>query len=441
VKLKQRIGDFRVRELLANDFVGERGDHLVYRVTKRKLTTPEAVDILAAEAGVDAADISIAGLKDRQAITIQHMSVPGGRVVHLRAKELLIEPLGRSRDALTSEASLGNAFEIVVRDLDRRAVQTLRRNLPTVREHGVVNYFDEQRFGNVKHGQGWIARDLMKGDVEKALKRLLTARSVQDDVRRKRFKERVHACWGDWRECRDEAGRFGQYHSVFEHLAKTDDDFAGAFGRVAGRIRLIHLYAWQSHLWNRAASELVRRVIPVGRRIVLDSVEGSLITFAGGPDELAAHPVLRLPGDGLEDVTDPLAREIFERELLREELRPAEFRIRGIAGFQLKGEDRPLLVVPNHLRVRPAEHDPLHDRAKLVRVRFELPRGSYATLVVKRLFGEPVGRAEAEAADEGRGSGGRGRRGGRRTQRSTGRVRDPRAGDSQRDGRKGKGSR
>jgi len=404
VKLKQRIGDFKVRELLADGYLTERGDHVVYRVTKRKMTTPEAVDVLAHEAGVEAGEVSIAGLKDRQGVTIQHMTVPGGRVASLREKELLIEPIGRAREALTSEESLGNAFEIVVRDLDARAVSTLRRNLPVVREHGVINFFDEQRFGNVKHGQGWIARDLMKGDVEKALKQMLTARSMRDDDRRRRFKERVHACWGDWRECRDEAGRFGQYHSVFEHLGKTDDDFAGAFGRVAMRIRLIHLYAWQSHLWNRAASELVRRVMPVEKRIVLESIEGSLVTFAGDAGDLARHPVMRLPGDGLEDVTDPLHRELFEQELAREGLRPDEFRIENVPGFQLKGEDRPLVVVPNHLRVRPAEPDPLADprsRAKLVRVRFELPRGAYATLVVKRLFGEPVGSRGAEPKDEG----------------------------------------
>ena len=52
MRLKQRVGDFHVRELLHEDYVGEAGDHTVYRVTKRKLTTPEAVRVLARDADV-----------------------------------------------------------------------------------------------------------------------------------------------------------------------------------------------------------------------------------------------------------------------------------------------------------------------------------------------------------------------------------------------------
>ncbi len=37
---------------------------------------------------------------------------------------------------------------------------------------GVVNYFDSQRFGSLKHGQGYIAKDLIRGDFEAALQEL-----------------------------------------------------------------------------------------------------------------------------------------------------------------------------------------------------------------------------------------------------------------------------
>ena len=402
MKLKTRIGDFRVRELLAEGYLQERGDFVVYRVTKRKLTTQEAAAALAQEAGVDSGDVSIAGLKDRQGVTIQHMSVARGRPVRVRSKELLIEPVGRAAEEVSSAVSLGNAFEIIARDLDRQEVQALRANVPVVREHGVINYFDEQRFGNVKHGQGWIARDLMKGEHERALKALLTSRSPHDDPRRQRFKERVHALWGDWRSCRDEAGRYGQHHSVFEHLGKTGNDFAGSFQRIASRLKLIHLYAYQSHVWNRAVSELVRKSVPLERRIVLESIEGSLVTYAGPtPAVLAQRESFRLPGDGLDDVDDPEALGFLEDELSRQHMVVGDFRVEGIPGFQLKGEDRPLRVVPRHLRVRPAEIDTDHAPARMVKIRFELPRGSYATLVVKRLFADPVGRrGEQRGGDE-----------------------------------------
>ena len=61
--------------------------------------------------------------------------------------------------------------------------------------------------------------------------------------------------------------------------------------------------------------------------------------------------------------------------------------IDGVPGFALKAEPRAAVVFPRDLRLRPAETDPLHRGRKLVRLAFSLPRGSYATLVVRRLIG------------------------------------------------------
>ena len=117
MKLKHRVGDFRVRELLDPEYIVERGDYRVYRVTKRKLTTPEAIQVLAREAGVQPADVGIAGFKDRQGVTIQYMSVSGGKPVSVHSQDLKIDPAGFALEELTGEASRGNAFELNVRDM------------------------------------------------------------------------------------------------------------------------------------------------------------------------------------------------------------------------------------------------------------------------------------------------------------------------------------
>jgi tRNA pseudouridine13 synthase len=270
-------------------------------------------------------------------------------------------------------------------------------NLPVVRAHGLVNYFDDQRFGNLAHDQGWIARELMLGRHEQALRTLLAGHGPWESAEERHFKNALAAHWGDWRACRDDAGRFGAHHSVFEHLARHPGDFAGAFYHVATRIRLIHLYAWQSHVWNRAVTDLVREALPLADRVLLDCDEGVLVTHAQAPPAaLLARPTFRLPGERLEDVGDLVERRGVEAVLAREGVRPEEFRIEGVSGFKLKGEDRPLLVTPAHLRVRPADDDNLNPGTRMVRVRFELPRGAYATLVVKRLFSTPHGTVRRE---------------------------------------------
>src|SRR5688572_21310804 len=319
------------------------------------------------------------------------MSLGRGREVSLSTSELRVETAGFAATALTSDDSLGNAFELTVRALGRGDVHRLRLNLPLVREHGVPNYFDDQRFGNLTHGQGWIYKGLCLGETGEALRRLLGAPSPRDDERHRRFKEGLARHWGDWRECRDVAGRFGAHHSVFEHLAKNPADFAGAFQHVSTRLKLIHLFAWQSHLWNRALAEWMRAEVPVDERVLMECEEGPLIACrAAPPAALLAKATLRLPGERLADVDDPRERALYEKVLAEEELAP-ERMAAAVPGFHLKGEERELFLRPAHLRVRPPEEDNLNPGSGAVRVRFELPRGGYATLVVKRLFAESVG--------------------------------------------------
>jgi tRNA pseudouridine13 synthase len=266
-----------------------------------------------------------------------------------------------------------------VRDVSRSALVELEAELATVRAHGIPNYFGEQRFGNLRHGQGWIARDLVVGEHERALKSLLCARSESDNERNRRFKSGLSAKWGDWRACRDVAGRFGAHHSVFEHLTKRPDDFAGAFRYIASRLRLIHLYAWQSHLWNRAVARYVESITPAPERLVVPTPEGRLY-FARGA--ISVDPEMknsfRLPGPKLADVEHPRQRELLEEALRREGVKPEEFDIRGVSGFQLKGEDRALVIHPRELSLSRHGRDAID-------LHFELPRGSYATLVVARL--------------------------------------------------------
>ena len=386
MRLKQRPGDFHVRELLNENFLQSKGDYAVYRITKKKMTTPEAVKALAIAAGLETGDIKFAGLKDRQAVTTQYMSVPRKHSeVKLNEGDLRIEHAGYSNVELSSEHSSGNGFEITVRALWREDVRILRSNLEGVREHGLINYFDDQRFGNLRHDQGWVARELMLGNTEEALKRMLFWPSPFDSARYERYKGDIGRNWGNWAKCAGISRGFGEHFSIFDHLEQNPDDFAGAFYYAPSRIRLIHLYAYQSHIWNRAAALLIRDACAKEDRTILASDEGALPTFEGAPPaDLVLRAGLRLPGSHLADCGDDKA--IFEKVLAAEGLTAEQFHIEGISGFALKGEDRPLVSMPGHLRVRPAEEDRLNHGCSMVKLRFDLPRGSYATLVVKRIF-------------------------------------------------------
>jgi len=387
MKLKTRPNDFKVDEILADGYLRQQGDHTVFHVTKKKLTSLQAAEILANELGVEPSDISMAGLKDRQGVTTQYMSVPGKKAIKFNDPDLKFERIGYADEPYASEHSLGNSFRIRLRDLDSRDLGRLRDNLESVRRDGAPNYFDDQRFGNLRHGQGWIAKDLMLGRPEQALQAFVAAPSTFDDARTGGFKHALRKNWGDWSECREIAIKFHQHQSLFAHLKREPEDFIGAFHRLSTRLRLIHLFAWQSHIWNRAVALYLSEMAGEGEASVSNAIEGALVFPHRLADEVLEIP---LPGEKLDNIEDPAVRSLFERVLQQEGMTVDDFVIEGVPGFQIKGEPRELYVKPDELELEmPDDVDSRRGRA-VADLAFRLPRGAYATLIVRALLAQPV---------------------------------------------------
>lgn len=387
MKLKQRTGDFRVLEVLNDNIPQGGGEHRVYRVTKSKLTTIEAAEILAKEAGVEKRCVQFAGLKDRQGVTVQYISVEGGKRLQITQPGLKVEHVFDSKEPIESGWVKGNAFDITVRDLNREDVRCFREAREAVTDIGVPNYFDDQRFGSLRHGQGFVVKEMINGEIESALKRCLLFPSPFDPPHDAAFKGRLRRAWGEWEQC-VRLCRGGKHISVFEHLVTHPTDFGGAFRYISTRIRLIHLYTYQSYLWNESVSEYLQKRITKGNQLRLLTDAGSVTAYREvDPTERARLLLKTFPLLAPDvKITDPDIRAAVSRVLERENLTLAKLKVPGVEGFAFKAEERPLVVVPKHMRAMKPEDDELAHGFSKIRLRFELPRGSYATMVVKRLF-------------------------------------------------------
>ncbi|MEW6648356.1 MAG: tRNA pseudouridine(13) synthase TruD [Pseudomonadota bacterium] len=147
--LRSTADDFIVEEDLGHAPDG-CGDHVLLQVRKRDTNTEWLARELAAFAGIKAADVGFAGLKDRHAVTTQWFSL------HLPAAEpdwrrfdcagVQILDRQRHRRKLRRGELRGNRFHLVVRQLEGD-LAGLDARLQRVREQGVPNYFGAQRFG------------------------------------------------------------------------------------------------------------------------------------------------------------------------------------------------------------------------------------------------------------------------------------------------------
>ena len=153
--------DFKVDELLAFELSGE-GEHLFLRIEKRGLNTEELVRSLAKCLRKPVKSISYAGLKDRQALTTQWLSVhcPGEEIVDAGLMEgngwRVIEH-GRHLKKLKKGGLSGNRFTLILRDMANTT--GVEERLGLIQTGGVPNYFGAQRFGH--HGQNIVKAEAL----------------------------------------------------------------------------------------------------------------------------------------------------------------------------------------------------------------------------------------------------------------------------------------
>jgi len=196
MKIKQRPEDFSVVESWRFE-PSRHGEYFVYRMDKQKLSTLAAVERLRERFGVRRRDVSFCGLKDKQGRTEQLVAVHG-RAVEMQEPDLRLTYLGRSAEPLSARNIASNRFSVIVRDLDEGDAARVAESVAETSRVGVVNYFDSQRFGFVKHGQGFVMKDLLRGDLEAALRALIATPSELDRTADAKVKAWLREHWGEW---------------------------------------------------------------------------------------------------------------------------------------------------------------------------------------------------------------------------------------------------
>ena len=84
-------------------------------------------------------------------------------------------------------------------------------------------------------------------------------------------------------------------------------------------------------------------------------------------------------------VNDEEVRRILQGVLADEGIRLADLRVRQMRRIKVHGVQRAALVVPEDLAASDATDDELYPGRKKMTLSFFLPRGCYATILVKRI--------------------------------------------------------
>jgi tRNA pseudouridine13 synthase len=211
-----------------------------------------------------------------------------------------------------------------------------------------------------------------------------------DPADERRQKQILRDNWGKWPECQALLER-SHRRSIVTYLSDKvkvgkPADFRGALARIQVDLRGLYLSAWQSALWNRLLSRYLENASP---NHVLPRIEltcGSVaLPIPQDPAATAAwlDQLLPLPSARI-DRPEGLVGELLDQVLAEEGVELREVRVKYPRdSFFSKGSRRAWIIPASATSAEAA--DELYPGRRKIQLSFELPRGSYATMLVKRI--------------------------------------------------------
>ncbi len=381
ITLKRAPEDFVVEEVCDLKPAVE-GEYDFYLLKKRNATTWDVLGDIARRIRCPIREIGWGGLKDKRAVTYQYISIKGGPKKEIKGRNYTLTHLGRLPFPMSRRHVLGNRFSIIVHTPRVYPETVLKERAHILMEKGMVNYFDEQRFASVKDGE-FAVREIVRKRYSRALYLLLCSSSHYEWERGSKFRRCVETHWGDLGPCVEFAPS-GWEKRLVEFLssrALSNTTLKKALSMVDREYLFMLCNAYQSYIWNKVAALYTSSLgIPIwGLKYSL----GEMYFYTGKScDNILSHLrelYIPLPGPKTEIGEGGLLRDVYLKVLQEEGIGSIkQFRCR-VVGAVFRSTRRRFICFPGEMEVRALER-------RRYRIRFFLPSGSYATLVIRYLF-------------------------------------------------------
>jgi tRNA pseudouridine13 synthase len=282
---------------------------------------------------------------------------------------------------------MGNRFALVIRDLGAEAAAKALAELGEVRRRGYENYFDDQRFGSFDERQGFIAEKILLGHFNGALRIYLTHSRAEERADDRERKGLYSAHWGDWDTCREIAASPSE-KEIFAFLRKEPKGFLPVLQRISREEMSLFFSAYQSFLWN----EVLRRMVAkkAGMKVMRYAGTAGAYLFCGkDAEEVGAYlRALEMPMPAARaHMPDGETAGVYHDLLAERGIKPSSFNMRQMRQAFFKSTPRSAFVVPADLSGETAADD-IYRGKSILRLCFVLQRGSYATMLVKRIFSD-----------------------------------------------------
>jgi len=357
--IKEKPEDFIVEEITPEGIVLEvgksqefpigSGDYTHFTLEKNNWDTMRALKAVARACKVSHTRIKFAGTKDRRSISAQRVSIWKIRpevLEKVKIKDMILRDFSFSDEPVNLGSSLGNRFTITIKNVTEGADKRIEK---IVKELGgkTPNFFGSQRFG-IRLNNHTVGKHILKGEFRDAVLEYLCgtgdepeeATRAREELRKTEdFKAAFHSF----------PAYLGFEKSVLNHLTVKPTDFVGALRVVPKKLRLMFVNSYQGYIFNLALSEYIK--------------EGK------APKEL--------PMVGYIIELDEATKKVMKIEGVK----TGDFKISSMPEMSLEGVAREAFVDFKDFEIRD-----FNEASHNIKVRFSLPPGAYATVLLRELM-------------------------------------------------------
>jgi tRNA pseudouridine13 synthase len=392
---------------------------------------------LARSCGINKNRIFSSGLKDKRAITTQILVIdaPRRKVESVEIPDSSIEVLGRTHQKVAMGDHDGNRFTITVRGCCDESGSPIDAKEAMSRVHSIrdglakamgsdafPNWIGPQRFGSTRPVTPQVGAAVIEGDFERAVNLYVGMEGSREGREAEAFRS-------SWREGGDPEKslelapeRLGYESAMLKHLVKKPGDYVGAFKTLPNSLQLLMVHSIQSLAFNHSLSERI-----VSGLSLIEPEVGDLVAPLASNGRIDVGKMAHVSQTNLERCRRncKLGRLVVTGPLPGRDSSPAEggpgkheeegIRLAGLEGadwfvnqiprLTTSGTRRALSVPFRDISVEqapeadslsqrweegPLEGDRWHPEGASLRLRFTLPAGAYATVMMREIMRAPL---------------------------------------------------
>lgn len=330
MKIKYLPNDFLVEEIIEiKNLLTLQSNILLLKITKKNISTLKLIDILTKEFGTK---VSFLGMKDKYSISTQYVTIQTQNVEKIIDKikkinnsNLSLELIGFAKENLKSFHLLANKFNITLRDIDEKEIELYIKNIQKLST--ISCFFNYYDTQRIRLKKHLFSVTLTKEELKKNIEKFLFSEKIK-------IKDYIT----DNKE---------EYSINFRFIEKREEEIANSliFNLNLSRVVL------EKMITNNIPVKVYQKenffVIPSLEVLSLDDLKRIFLDFSSKKDD----------------------KQDFSESLFKQKKRNPIAVFNNIS-FQFSGDE--------------------HHKGRLkIELNFTLPKGSFATILIKHIIPYP----------------------------------------------------